>query len=1035
MNRDTFRHPPNILREAPFWSWNDDLQNDELERQALDMAERGWGGYFMHSRVGLITPYLSEDWFDRIKHTVEISAKAGLKAYLYDEDKWPSGYAGGIVARKNPDHRSCALQCTAAPPNPDTNTVVAIFKRVNGDERQWERIAEESQAREGEELHWISVWTEPMGNPWFNGAAYTDLMNPDAVQSFFELTLEPYAKLVGEHFGEDKAIPGIFTDEPSYMFWITKDQIDPKITVPWTRGFPEAFRKRWDYNILDEAMALFDRVPECETVRYHFYRTATELFVEAFSEPYGRWCREHNLQLTGHYMLEDDFQGQVRWIGAAMPHYEHMGWPGMDHLGRNIDNPITARQVTSVANQLGKKRTLSELYGCSGQNMSLEDRKWMADWHFVHGINLMNPHLSLYTMRGERKRDYPPTISYQQPWWRYNNLIADYTARLSYALTQGIRVPQVLVIHPIESAWCVFQPDNEQPLAEMTRWFDDLTNWLLEAHYDFDYADESLLEKYGAVDDPLFRVGIAAYEAIVVPPGVTLRSSTLNLLEEWMQRGGPVISVKPLPRHLDGMPPDPEIDDDAWDVLREGVIVERNQEEFTGALSELITPSVQVLTPEGFPVAPVWFHERYVPENEDGNERSIYFFANTDTTRGYRCTIVLHGSSDIEEWDPATGEVREVFAERAGSYVMIEDFLDAAGSRLLVQKHGEEESAEDDTDLDESDALDLEERLEILQRQVEKAPEEIELDGTWRVTRRDPNAVTLDLAYWRLLDEAEEEASGAHELPLIDDEADDDDEGWQGPSPLHRILGPVRKHTGEFELGFTLFIDDMPPGEIHLVLETPELFTITVNDEPVPDEDAGWWVDTTFRKRDITALVSEGQNTIVLRGAASDKIELESVYVIGEFGVWTENAQEFSIGADTTDSPGGDLVDQGYCFYAGTVSFEQRIDISVDRLESARLVIDGLAATVADVWVNGENAGQIAWAPSEVEIGALLKDGRNDIRIDLTNTLRNLLGPHHHRWGELKSVGPGSFSDDGNWTDIYQFVPFGMSGVRILVNA
>ncbi|HPC45240.1 MAG TPA: glycoside hydrolase, partial [Candidatus Latescibacteria bacterium] len=102
MERKDFLNPAGIYRPAPFWSWNDDLRNEELEAQALDMKKRGWGGYFMHSRIGLVTPYLSDEWMDRTRHTVELSAREELCAYLYDEDKWPSGYAGGLVPRSNP---------------------------------------------------------------------------------------------------------------------------------------------------------------------------------------------------------------------------------------------------------------------------------------------------------------------------------------------------------------------------------------------------------------------------------------------------------------------------------------------------------------------------------------------------------------------------------------------------------------------------------------------------------------------------------------------------------------------------------------------------------------------------------------------------------------------------------------------------------------------------------------------------------------------------------------------------------------------
>ena len=974
MNREEFLRPAAIFRAAPFWSWNDDLQNDELERQARDMGGRGWGGYFMHSRVGLVTPYLGEEWMDRIRHTVEVSAEAGLLAYLYDEDKWPSGYAGGIVPRVDPELRNTALQRTFTPPPAETNAVLALFAKQGS---EWVRIGDESEAH-GAQVAYVSRWVEPMGNPWFNGTAYVDLMNPEAVEEFFESTLEPYAEVVGDHFGT--TIPGCFTDEPSYIFWGAKG-ISRENTVPWTGRFAEEFKWRWGYDILDHVMSVFEPVGDHQRVRYHFWRTATELFLEAFSEPYGRWCREHGLQMTGHYMCEDDFVSQIQWIGAAMPHYEHMGWPGMDHLSRNIDNLMTARQVTSVAHQLGKARTLSELYGCSGQNFTFEGRKWIADWHFVHGINLMNPHLALYTMRGERKRDYPPTLSYQQPWWRFNNLIADYKARLSYALTQGRRVTQVLVIHTIESAWSVYAPGAEGHARSLSNAFDRISRWLLEEHYDFDYADESLLAKHGRIEGNRFRVGHAGYDLVILPPAVTLRRTTVDLLRKWMHAQGPVIAVKPIPRKVDG-----DAGSDAWEVLREAIVVEQDKNDMIGALSEMLAPNVEVLSPEGFPVAPVWFHQR-----RDGTQ-DIIFFANTDRTRGYQCEIVLQGSGAVEEWDPRTGEVKQLPVEVAGSHVVVDAYIDATGSLLLVHDHSRQPEV-----IDEADEF--------------EPSEEIDLEGMWSIARRDPNAITLDMARWWL------DGGGL----------------WQGPDPLWKALGPVRGHEGEFALEYALEVDAVPDGEVFLVLETPEAFRLTINGVPIPDEDCGWWTDTTFRKRRITGLLRSGTNKIVLTGTATPTIELESVYVIGDFAVWTDDLRSFVLGPEETETPGGDLVEQGYPFYAGTISLTQTIDLTMGSVNSAVLVLDGMAAVVADVWVNGQDAGQAIWPPHEVEIGPYLQDGENTIRIDLVHSLRNLLGPHHHRHGELLSVGPGSFSDAGNWTDIYQFVPFGLSNARIVV--
>ena len=84
-----FRNPSKDFRSAPFWAWNDKLSKSELIRQAKDMKTRGMGGFFMHSRDGLETEYLGNEWMDCIKATVAQARKSGMNAWLYDEDRWP----------------------------------------------------------------------------------------------------------------------------------------------------------------------------------------------------------------------------------------------------------------------------------------------------------------------------------------------------------------------------------------------------------------------------------------------------------------------------------------------------------------------------------------------------------------------------------------------------------------------------------------------------------------------------------------------------------------------------------------------------------------------------------------------------------------------------------------------------------------------------------------------------------------------------------------------------------------------------------
>ena len=90
----------NKYRGLPFWCWNGKLDKDEVIRQVHILKEMGFGGFFMHSRTGLATEYLGEDWFDLIRTATEEAEKLGMTAWLYDEDRWPSGTAGGEVTKK-----------------------------------------------------------------------------------------------------------------------------------------------------------------------------------------------------------------------------------------------------------------------------------------------------------------------------------------------------------------------------------------------------------------------------------------------------------------------------------------------------------------------------------------------------------------------------------------------------------------------------------------------------------------------------------------------------------------------------------------------------------------------------------------------------------------------------------------------------------------------------------------------------------------------------------------------------------------------
>lgn len=215
-----FKNPGSRYRGAPFWAWNGKLKPEELKRQIRTMKKMGLGGFFMHSRVGLDTPYLSGEWFECIKACVDEAKKLDMNAWLYDEDRWPSGAAGGLVT-KNPKYRmrSLVMEKISDPKRMRlTKDTIAVFAASFKDgiltnAKRLARGKRLSGLLPGETLLKFSVkLQEP--SEWYNDCAYLDTLNHQAVKEFIRVTHEAYRKNISKEFG--KTVPGIFTDEPNH---------------------------------------------------------------------------------------------------------------------------------------------------------------------------------------------------------------------------------------------------------------------------------------------------------------------------------------------------------------------------------------------------------------------------------------------------------------------------------------------------------------------------------------------------------------------------------------------------------------------------------------------------------------------------------------------------------------------------------------------------------------------------------------------------------------------------------------------------
>ena len=134
---------------------------------------------------------------------------------------------------------------------------------------------------------------------------------------------------------------------------------------------------------------------------------------------------------------------------------------------------------------------LSELYGVSRWNYDFRKYKIHGDWQAALGVTIRVPHLSMYSMKGEAKRDYPASIFYQSPWYKKHNVVEDHFARVNTALTGGKQICDIAVIHPIESFWMLYGSivRDAKKRLQMDMHFKKLTEMLLKRGFDFHFID------------------------------------------------------------------------------------------------------------------------------------------------------------------------------------------------------------------------------------------------------------------------------------------------------------------------------------------------------------------------------------------------------------------------------------------------------------------------------------------------------------------------------------------------------------------
>ena len=1010
LTEELFRNPGSEYRGTPFWAWNCQLQKDELLRQLEVMKEMGFGGAHMHVRTGMATPYLSDEHMDLISACVEKCRDEKMLAWLYDEDRWPSGAAGGIVTKD----KQCRARYLLFTPIPYSNspyhkeiyysgaqaersengTLLGCYDVVLNSDGSLASAAPIDPAADSVGTKWYAYLETPNESPWFNNQTYVNTLDKAAIRRFIEVTYERYLDSVGEDFGG--VVPAIFTDEPQFThkqsLFFAEEKKD--VILPWADDLAETFRAAYGEDLLSALPQLFWDLPDgaVSTIRYHYHDHICERFTQAFADQCGSWCDDHNLMLTGHMMEEPTLRSQTAALGEAMRSYRGFQLPGIDMLCNSFEF-TTAKQAQSASRQFGREGVLSELYGVTGWDFDFRGHKLQGDWQAALGITVRVPHLSWVSMKGEAKRDYPASINYQSPWWQDYAYVEDHFARVNTAMVRGKAISRVGVIHPVESYWLHFGP-NEQTQGvrvQMEENFRNLTEWLLNGSIDFDFISESLLPQQCAAGTNPLRVGEMAYDAIIVPGCETLRSTTLDRLEAFARQGGQLIFLGDAPKYADALPT--QRGRALWESASR---VNFTRQSILDALESL--RMVDILDQTGTRTNNLIHQLR-----QDGEDRWLFVSHsslpyNPDIPAFQDVRICLDGSWDVTLYDTLSGEITPLAATVRNGKTLLNRRLYDYDSLLIRMSPAREAAAP-------------------------AAEESYTASRPLAVPHLVPYTLSEANAY--LLDKAE--------FALDDGEYMSQQELLRADNVLREI---TRLPSRQAEIAQPWTVADIPapyraklrfrvnaalevPG-VKIALEDAEVATITLNGAPVTGAVDGWFTDKSIGTRPLGTLVP-GENVIEVEIPFGPRTNIEWCYLLGNFGVEVYGeyrqivAPKALLGFD-------DVTRQGLAHYSGNLTYHLRVTTTGGDLS---VTVPHYAGAAVRVEVDG-NREYVVFPPYRTVVKDL-EPGEHTLDIVLLGNRQNAFGPVHLADARRSWIGPDAWRTSGPyWTESYRLKPLGL---------
>lgn len=1030
----------------PFWFVNGGMDYDEMAYQLKEYKDKGIPGIYFHSRFGTLehTGYLTEDWFDRLRFAVKTARELGLQIWVYDEYNWPSGTAGQEVMRQDPNLTQRYLELVEA------HIPGQYFTFMEGTDSRYNDLEQSEPVYacaflekdiENKNFEYIDLmpnlafdkvvtWQAPEG-PWKlmyfiqrQASWYADVLNDEATDKFLELTHERYKQEIGGKLAD--SVVGFYTDEPAmHYFEVARDNY----IIPWSRQMLKIFREHNGYSLLRELPKLFyDFGGDTQQVRYDFWSCLTKQYEKTFYKKIRDWCDDNQVLFTGHLLFEEWLRLHARTGGNLFTHLQHLHMTGSDHLYPRVgnrdmpDEHVALKICSSAAHHFGSTRLLCESMGGAYWDCTMERMKWIADWEYVLGVNLFNPHGFHYSIEGERKRDWPPSMFYQHTWWPQYRRFNDYVSRMGYLLSGGHHVAKIAVLYPINSIWANYTPQaaNAQS-ALISREFNWMADRLLRLHLDYDILDEDVMDQCELTEDGALTIRGERYECLILTGLTHIKAKTLDRLERFVAAGGRVLA--------DGLLPIASIEGEAADFTRrvealfgrnpevvladflagkapfdtvetrtgkgravlalgDGFCEGERLQAFEGILRSMVTAEVYIDNDEVFVLHRV----------KDGEN---FFFLCNPTNNSFDINIRFLGEHGLERWDLESGDISPLHTLRyEGGDTHITLPMPRIGSLMLKLTDKPAYSASDTnlvlTSLENVQAQGYGrvegEATAVVNGQTKKAPAQANLPAytpgkQWDIKASTPNALVVK--EWKFLYAKEGVDANSLQTRDLSQELDMRMGGWAFQLPNERD-----EDTYPVDAWFVAdFRADYLPEDLQLLIDgyKCQAYELYLNGVKMDETPARSYLDAEILSVPFKPLI-KGNNRIAIRMTLTSNTGglLDMIKLVGDFTVGRDEQGEF-IAPPRHTLTYGDWCHQGYPYLAAMVDYSQHITLPEGFLGQRLVLSADVGDDLFEVYINGEHAGTRMWQPYELDITPYVTEASFALTIRVVNTIANLL--------------------------------------------